>query len=114
MRSVCERDWKYLRSIQNSLLNRLCERANTESLQILADSSINSFKLYRRLYSHIKDSDRRVALCFDDWRRSTVFQRLMCIMSENLLTDEELRKLSQETQDSLEALRELWTNDKMA
>jgi len=30
-------------------------------------------------------------------------------MSENLLTDEERRKLSQETQDSLEALREFWT-----
>lgn len=65
MRSVLERDWKYLRSIQNDLLNRLCERANKESLQILSDSSIDSFKRYRRLYSHIMDSDRRVALCFD-------------------------------------------------
>jgi hypothetical protein len=114
MRSVLERDWKYLGSIQNDLLNRFCERANTESLQILGESSIDSFQRYSRLYSHIKDSDRRVARCFDDWRRSTVFERLMCIMRENLLTDEELGKLSQQTQDSLEALRELWTNDRMA
>jgi len=97
MRSVLERDWKYLRSIQSELLNRLCERANKESLQILGDSSIDSFKRYRRLYSHIKETDRGVALCFDDWRRSTVSQHLMCTMSENLLADEEPRKLSRET-----------------
>jgi hypothetical protein len=114
MRSVVERDWKFLRSIQNDLLNRFCERANKESLRILSDSSIDSFKRYRRLYSHMKDYDRRVALCFDDWRRSTMFDRLMCIMSENLLTDEELRKLSQETRDSLEGLQELWAKDKTA
>jgi O-methyltransferase domain len=107
MRSVLERDWKYLKSIQNELLNRSCERANKESLRILSESSIDSFKRYRRLYDQIKDSDRRVTLCFDDWRRSTVFQRLMCIISENLLTDEERRQLSQETQDSLEALQEV-------
>lgn len=103
---VSERDWKYIRSVSDELLEKLCERINKESTAILNDSSRSAHQKYQALYKHIKDSDDIVAECFDDHRRSTLLIRLIAMQHYNVLTPQHLESLSSETRRVLAAMSE--------
>jgi len=45
-----------------------------------------------------------IAKCFDDWRRSNLFLKLLCLRDERLLTDEHLSHLTEETQKRIKQL----------
>ena len=68
--SILESDWKYLRKIEADLLATLCNRINTKSQKILNEGSLSEHEKYLNLYRHIKKSDKIIADCFNDWRRS--------------------------------------------
>ena len=112
MSTFPEADWKYLRSIQDELLQRFCEKSNQKSKKILENSNLDSYERYKQLFNHTEDSDERLASCFDDWRRSTIFSRLLWIMKERLLSDAELHNLSSETQNRITTSRVFWQDDK--
>ena len=48
------------------------------------------------MYRLIQDRDKSMARAFDDLRRSTALMRLVNIINEGLLTDDELKQFSQE------------------
>jgi len=112
MNTIPERDWKYLRSINDELLQRYCEKANQKSNLILYNPSLDSYERYKQLFNHVEDSDERLARCFDDWRRSTIFTRLLMIIEESLLSDTEFQNLSSETQKWIISSRKLMNGDK--
>lgn len=92
--AILERDWKYMRSIQKELLQTLCARINEQAMAIISSKDENPIERYRRLYSHMKDSDHTVAVCFDDWRRSSIGARILALHHHGLLTDKYLVGLS--------------------
>ena len=100
--SIPERDWKYLRKIQPEMLCSLCARINQQARDLLQSQAESEHERYRSLYRHFKDSDRIVANCFDDWRRSNVRFKLQVLRREGLLTDEHLSRMSNEIRDLLE------------
>ena len=53
---------------------------------------------YRKVYGLIRDYDKRMAVAFDDPRRSNAFLLLANIIGEGLLSAEELEEFSQEAQ----------------
>ena len=52
---------------------------------------------YLSLYRHIEESDRLIAIGFNDWKRSRAFQCLVFYRQHGLMTDEEYEGLSDET-----------------
>jgi hypothetical protein len=99
--AIPEKDWKYLRSVQTELLSSLCERINRKSIEILGSAEESECNKYKKLYRHILDSDEFVAKCFDDWRRSNIRLKLFVLHSHGLLTEENMRHLSDETKNLL-------------
>ena len=101
MDAIPERDWKYLRGIQGQLLEALCARINGEASRIMADHSLNQHEKFLQLYAHVIGQNRVVADCFDDWRRSNIFLKLLLLRKHRLLMGEHISKLSAETQRRL-------------
>jgi len=101
-----EKDWKTMRSIKDELLQELCSRINLKSSQILADTTKTPHLRYGDLYGHVKDSDRIVADCFDDWRRSRLSMKIICLRRHKLLTDEHVKHLSNSAQEWIKMINE--------
>ena len=101
-----ERDWKYMRSIENELLQELCSRINRQSAQILDDAEKTQHERYGELYSHIKDSDRIIGDCFNDWSRSRLDMKIIFLRRHNLLTDEHVEGLSDSAQEWMKKMDE--------
>jgi len=100
--SIPEDDWKYLRKIQPEMLSSLCARINRQARVLLESQAEPEHEKYQNLYQHVKDSDRIVADCFDDWRRSNIWLKILALRHEGLLTDEHLIHMSDKVKDLLE------------
>jgi hypothetical protein len=87
---ITERDWKYMRSIQKELLLTLCARINEQAKAIICAKDGDPLERFRQLYSHVQASDHTVAVCFDDWRRSSIDARILALHHHGLLTDKYL------------------------
>lgn len=105
--STPESDWKCMKKVQDDLLATLCERINKQSVSILQATHGSEHEKYQKHFKHTKDSDRIVAECFDDWRRSTLILKLIALQRHDLLTEEQMRQLSEETQRRLKVVHEL-------
>ncbi|UFS69298.1 hypothetical protein LPW11_15530 [Geomonas sp. RF6] len=102
--SLPERDWKYLRNLRETLLATLYRRINESAAQILASATLSEHEKYVKLYKHMEDSDRVVADCFDDWRRSNLLIKLLLLRQHKLLSEEQLSGLSGEVRARLQLL----------
>lgn len=98
---MTEKDWKYLRSIEQDLLNRLCERINQKTAQIVSDATLSHHERYGTIYAHIQESDDIVADCFNGWSRSSLWLKLLLLKRHKLLTSEHVARLSPEMQRDL-------------
>jgi hypothetical protein len=101
MRSIPERDWKYLSSVKGDLLEALCGRINDEARRIAADPAPSQHESFLRLYGHLTEGNEVVAECFDDWRRSNILEKLFYLCRHRILTEEHLARLSAETREAL-------------
>ena len=102
--SLPERDWKYLRAVKDQLLANLCRSINESAVQIVQTGGLTEHEKYLKLYRHIEASDKIVAECFDDWRRSNLWLKVVLLCRHKLLSDEHLKSLSNELRDRLELL----------
>ncbi len=100
--SIQESDWKYLRKREVDMLSTLCGRINEQSKDILNNQSVSEHEKYLKLYDHIKKSDKIIADCFNDWRRSNIWLKIQFLWRHDLLTDEHLDHMS----DNVRALIE--------
>lgn len=98
---IQEQDWKYLRSINDEMLHALCSQINEKAVEIAASASGNPHERYRKLYVHIKESDKIVARCFNDWRRSNIDLKIYELRANGLLLDSHVRELSDSARDWL-------------
>ena len=106
-RSTPERDWKYIRSVHDDLLATLRERINQQSAALLASFDGTEHEKYLRLYRHIQDSDEIIALCFNALKRSNLIIKLAALQHHGILTPKHIENLSQETQEKLQALKQV-------
>ncbi|MDA3797949.1 MAG: hypothetical protein PF692_02595 [Kiritimatiellae bacterium] len=103
--SIPERDWKYLRTINRDMLNTLCLRINKQSETIIQNPDKTEHEKYGKLYKHIHNSDKIIADGFDDWRRSKIWLKIAVLIREELLTDEHIENLSDETQERIQNIK---------
>ncbi len=106
---IPERDWKYLRSIRKELLDRLCHRilGEIQEKSSRGRTEQTAHDLYLAVYQLVDRSDREIGDCFDDWRRSTILTRLFSMVGRDLLNEEELGYLNEETREKLRWWKEM-------
>jgi hypothetical protein len=88
-----EKDWKYLRSIESELLSDFCRNINQKTAQLLSSEFESEHKKYLSLYRHMEASDKVVADCFSDWRRSNLWLKLPLLRRHGLLKNEQIANL---------------------
>jgi hypothetical protein len=96
-----ERDWKYLRRIRDEMLHKLCSDINRRAAEIAGRSGGNPHEQYLELYRFLRDSDRTVGDCFNDWRRSQLSGMIIQLRQHGLLTDQHVQGLSPTAQEWL-------------
>ena len=99
-------DWKVFRRLHSIALERYCRRV-LEEVRVAAECKSDYHDCYRRLYRLIRERDRTMAAAFDDPGRSTAFILLANMIAEGLLTEEELKQFSPETQERIEVINQL-------
>jgi hypothetical protein len=102
-----ERDWKYMRSIHDELLHKLCADINERAVEIASGDASNPHEKYLALYRYIQDADGIIADCFDDWSRSRLGIKLLALRRRGLLTDQRVQHLSPEAREWLSNVAEL-------
>jgi|SRR5215467_12235346 len=103
---IKESDWKVFRRLHSLALERYCKRV-LEEVRVAADCKDEYHDCYRKVYRLIRNRDKRLAAAFDDPSRSNAFILLAKMIGESLITAEELKQFSRETQDSIEVIKEL-------
>lgn len=99
MRKIPESDWKKLRVIREKALKRFCERVLSEiNVKINSEDIKDSHAVYLDVFKYIQDKDKLLATMFDGWRRSRAFEHLAGWVTHDLILEEELETLSEETQ----------------
>ena len=104
-----ESDWNTLSRLKSLALDRLCQRILQKAGGILDQTQEGGYhRAYLDLYKHIHTSDKTVADCFNDWRRSQAINILVNWQANDLLTEEEFSAFSTETR----ALVEGWLKNR--
>jgi hypothetical protein len=98
-----ESDWKVLRQLHPIALERFCRRVLEEVQQVIADTGRGPYDRFLAVSDLLDRRNRGLTDAFGDMRRSRAFERLVCIQSLRLLTEEEWRRSSPEVQESLRA-----------
>ena len=103
MSDIKESDWKYLRNMKKTLLDRLCNRIldNIQTESNLEKREPDVHEQYLKVYRLIKKWDKIIADCFDDWSRSNIIYHILFLIKHQVITDEEIDQLSDETQKRL-------------
>ena len=103
MSDIKESDWKYLRNLKKTLLDRLCNRIldNMQAESNLEKREPDVHEQYLKVYCLIKKWDKIVADCFDDWSRSNIIFNILFLIKHQVITDEEIDQLSDETKERL-------------
>lgn len=99
MREIKESDWKILRQLHSTGLERFCKQVLLEIERINSDSTKSVHQKYLAIYEIMQRRNKEMAQIFDDLRRSTALTQLAAMKSRDLLTEDEFSQLNQETQN---------------
>ena len=99
---IKESDWRLLRQLQPTALDRYCERVLEEAGRLASKSKTNHHANYLKLYRLLKKRDQDLGIAFDDVRRSNALVKLIAIRSRGLLTDDEYARFSEETRQRVD------------
>ncbi|HEX2953097.1 MAG TPA: peptide ABC transporter substrate-binding protein [Bacillota bacterium] len=104
LNSINETDWKYLRSMKKTWLDRVCNRI-LDNIQMecnVEQRQPDVHEQYLRIYRLVEKQDKMIADCFDDWSRSNVIFNILFLIENQVLTHEEVEQFSDETKKQLE------------
>ena len=99
MRNIPEKDWKKMRSIKGNVLNIACERILEKVKRIIENKENNNHEAYLKLWEIMRSEDDEIAIMFDDLKRSNARIKLAAWKRNNLISDDDLKEFSEETQE---------------
>ncbi len=108
LKDIPEPDWRQFRQVHKLLLDRFCQSALDDLAKAMESRDGTPHERYCRVYQLLKDRDKELSRVFDDYRRSTAIQQLAIMRLTELLTDEDLRRFSEETQRAVEGLASIF------
>jgi len=107
MRDIPESDWRQFKRVRQVLLERFCQRTLDDLAAMLRARQGSAHDQYRRAYELIAKRDKELACAFNDFRRSTAVMQLVIMRGMGLLSDEELRVFSEQTQQTVRGVDSL-------
>lgn len=108
MNSISESDWKKLRSIKGEVLNFSCERVLDRIKKTIEKQSENKHEIYLDLWKILKEEDQKIAIMFDDLKRSNAIHKLAAWKHNGVISDDSFAEFSNETRHRILALNELF------
>jgi hypothetical protein len=101
---ISEADWKLLRKLSVSALERFCDRVLSEVGLLAAEPGQSSHQRYLAVFKLLQKQDKKLADMFNNLRRSTALLQLALMRSRDLFTEEEFARFSPETRAILQRL----------
>jgi hypothetical protein len=101
---IPEADWKMFGQLQPLALERFCERVLSEIRDASSVAGQTAHQRYLQIFKIVRDKDKELAALFDNPRRSTARLQLSLIHSHGLLTPDEVKRFSSDTQQMISAL----------
>lgn len=99
MNDISKSDWQLFNKLLPKWQERYMNRLNQEYKKILESDSLPSNKFWK-LEKRIK-ADRKSPGVIVEVSKSSMFQTLLELMSENVITDEDLSGFSKELRDGI-------------
>jgi hypothetical protein len=97
-RQIAEADWKLWRRLREQALERFCLKVLDDAAKF-KDGEGTAHDRYLKLFQLVKRRDRKLADIFNDSRRSNAFIQITIAANAKLITEEDLARFTQETQD---------------
>jgi hypothetical protein len=98
---------KYLSVLRLSVLNTACERILEKVKRVIENKGNNNHIAYIELWELMRSEDDEIAMMFDDLKRSNAKIKLATWKRNGLISDEDLKSFSKETQDSINLINEI-------
>lgn len=105
--NIPESDWKFLRELHETVLQRFCAGVLREYRDILDRTSESPHARFLELFELTEVRNGQLAGAFDDVRRSTALHRLITMRELGVITEKDLLPFSGETRAKLERLGRL-------
>jgi hypothetical protein len=94
-----ESDWKKFTKLKKIALERFCESVLDELRALCDREDLTAHERYLDIYKIIQKRDKELGRAFDGHSRSQADQQLRDMYNKGLVTDDELSKFSEETQN---------------
>jgi len=104
--TIPEKDWKTFRDMKKLLLQTQCQKALERIRRILDRPTTDAYAAYLSIFKAIEEEDKIIASMFDDHRRSTAFLSILSMVQHGLLSKDDLKRFSPETQERIETVIE--------
>jgi hypothetical protein len=101
---IPEKDWKKLRSLKDATLNMACERIFIKIDKLSKERGATSHKYYLKLWKLIHSEDEKIALMFNDLKRSNAIFKLATWKNNELLSIDDFKEFTKETQDRIQSI----------
>jgi len=98
---MIEADWKVFRAIIPALRERYLRKRRESLLALLSAPGKTETERFWAAEERVCHEAQILQECFDDLRRSRLFERLLSMRSHGMLADEDLGQFSEELQDKL-------------
>lgn len=105
---IKESDWKIFKELRPLALQRYCERVMGDVDKIIHVSERDAHERYIEMYKIVQDGDKKLAHMFDGFSRSKALNQLVMYYGNDLLNEEEIAQLSDETRESIFAILKIW------
>lgn len=107
MLTIKESDWKHLRQLKSTALDRLCNRILSDVEKISFDKKKTSHERYLAVFALIRERDKELARIFDDLKRSNAIGKLLTMRAAGLFEDAEWDGFSEEIKSTYAQWRRL-------
>ncbi len=93
--------------IQKKLINQLCGSILDKADTIIAAKDGREHEAYLSLWKMLHKEDAKVSLMFDNMRRSDAFYKLAAWKNNNLISEDDMKEFSDETQQVIQLLTQM-------
>ena len=101
---IPEKDWKKLRALKETAIKIACERIFYKINTLIESRGSESHKYYLKLWKVMKAEDKKIALMFDDLKRSTAIFKLSMWKRNGILSDDDFEEFTEETQQRVDSI----------
>jgi hypothetical protein len=106
MRAIPETDWKKLRALKTRALNDACARILDAVTPIVQKREGREHEAYLALWELLQKQDQLIASMFDDFKRSTAFDKLAAWQRHGLVSESDVAMFTEETQATVQAMNQ--------